>query len=63
MNSGFKPLPQSMPFMVRAEKMVERGEAKSLSAAVKALRKPRRDYGRIAVSKMILPVRLPYSDN
>lgn len=59
MNSGLRPLPRSMPFLVRADLMVKRGEAKSFSEAVRMLRTPRPSNPPITAPRQ---VRLPYRD-
>ena len=38
MNSGFRPLPKTMPFWERVNIMIKRGEAKDTSDAVRMLR-------------------------
>lgn len=72
MNTGLRPLPRSMPFLVRARLMVQRGEARTISEATKAMRSRSRDYGRTTLTAKdraecraahAVEARLPYADN
>jgi len=62
MNSGFRPLPKTMPFWERVNIMIRRGEAKSPSEAVRLLRPPKAVKSPVMTSNPPL-MRLPYADN
>lgn len=71
MNTGLRPLPRTIPFRVRAQMMVERGEAKDFGQAASILR-----HGRTAIAPVdhvafanveqpqeVRQQRLPYRDD
>ncbi len=66
MNTGLRPLPRSMPFLERARLMVQRGEARTIGDATKAMRSR---YGRTTITAKDRAEcreahgRLPYADN
>jgi len=51
MNSGFRPIPPSMPNERAADLMVRRGECKSYGQAIAVIKhRRRRDYGRTEIT-------------
>lgn len=72
MNSGLRPIPDTMPIDAAASMMVQRGEAKSFGQACNILRARRRParYGRTEITPAdrqarayVESPRLPYADN